>query len=79
MSGRKYDSGFEKRKKKRKVEELIQSKKGALDRFVVNTKHQMLEKPNEDLNEKLDENCEEIFENNSLNSPKKIVKNMMKF
>ena len=41
MSARKYESGFE--KKKRRVEELIQSQKGALDKFVISTKHQNLE------------------------------------
>ena len=35
MSNRKYKSGFEKLKKKRKIEKLIQSQKGALDKFVV--------------------------------------------
>ena len=70
MSTIKYEYGFEKCKRKIKVEELIQSQKGALERFVINTKLQILEKSNEDLNEKLVENCEEIFENNSSNSSK---------
>ena len=34
MSTRKYQSGYEKLKKKRNIEELIQSQKAALDRFV---------------------------------------------
>ena len=38
MSTRKYESGFEKCKKKRRMEELIQSQKGALDKFVISTK-----------------------------------------
>ena len=78
MSTRKYESGFEKHKKKRKVEELIQSQKGTLERFVINTKLQILEKSNEDLNEKLVENCEEIFEDIIVQSHQKIVKNMIK-
>ena len=53
------------------MEELIQSKKCALDIFVINIKHQMLEKPNETLNEKLVKNYKEIFEDNNSNSPKK--------
>ena len=35
---RKYPSGYLKRQKKRKVEELIQSKKGAIDRFFLKEK-----------------------------------------
>ncbi|CAN1146272.1 Zinc finger MYM-type protein 5 [Linum perenne] len=35
MSSRKYESGSSKRKKKQKVDELIQSQRGALDKFVV--------------------------------------------
>ena len=49
-------------------EELIQFQKGALDRFVINTKHQIQEKPNEELNENLVENSEEILEDDNLNS-----------
>ena len=33
MSTRKYISGYEKRKKKQKIEELIQSQSGAFNRF----------------------------------------------
>ncbi|KAG5577066.1 hypothetical protein H5410_057200 [Solanum commersonii] len=39
MSTRKYDSGFTKREKKRKLEELNKSQKGALDRFITNNKN----------------------------------------
>ena len=39
MSTRKFESGFQKRQKKRKTEELIESQKGAMDRFVVNKKN----------------------------------------
>jgi len=39
MSTRKYDSGFTKREKKRKLEELNKSQKGALDRFLTNNKN----------------------------------------
>ena len=35
MSNRKYESGYEKLKKKRKVEKLIESQRGALDKFVI--------------------------------------------
>jgi hypothetical protein len=38
MSTRKYASGYEKLKKKRKVDKLIESQKGALNKFVISNK-----------------------------------------
>jgi len=35
MSNRKYESGYEKLKKKQKVEKLIESQCGALDKFLI--------------------------------------------
>ena len=35
MSNKKYESGYEKLKKKQKVEKLIESQRGALDKFVI--------------------------------------------
>ena len=32
---RKYESGYQKRKKKQRLEDLAQSQKGAIDRFIV--------------------------------------------
>jgi hypothetical protein len=34
MSTRKYESGYSKLKKRRRVEALIESRKGAMDKFV---------------------------------------------
>ena len=37
MSTKKYLSGYEKRKKKRKTEEFLQSQVGAMNKFLSNT------------------------------------------
>ena len=55
MSTRKYVSGYEKLKKKRRLEKLVQSQKGALDKFVTTSKKDI------DLNEEL------VIEQPSLN------------
>lgn len=55
MSTRKYVSGYEKLKKKRRIEKLVQSQKGALDKFVTTSKKDI------DLNEEL------VIEQPSLN------------
>jgi LPS O-antigen subunit length determinant protein (WzzB/FepE family) len=36
---RKYDSGNQKRKKKQRIEELTQSQKGAMERFIIKEPH----------------------------------------
>ena len=38
MSNRKYESGYEKLKKKKRIEKLIQSQHGALDKFFISNK-----------------------------------------
>jgi hypothetical protein len=49
MSTRKYASGYEKLKKKRKVDKLIESQKGALNKFVISNKQNI----DDNLGEKL--------------------------
>lgn len=45
---RKYDSGYEKRKKKKRIEELTLSQKGALDKFIIKDSQVSLENQNID-------------------------------
>ena len=48
MSTRRYDSGCEKCKKKRKQDEFIESQKGALDKFVISDKPTATKNSNDD-------------------------------
>ena len=43
MSTRKYPSGYEKLKKKRQREELIESQKGAIEKFITSKKQNLVE------------------------------------
>ena len=49
MSNRKYESGYEKLQKKRKIEKLIQSQKGALDKFITSDKQDTIENINKNI------------------------------
>lgn len=47
---RKYDSGYEKRKKKKRLEELTQSQRSSLDKFVIKEPQVSLEIKNIEVN-----------------------------
>ena len=65
MSTRKYESGYSKLKKKKRIDNLIQSQKGALDQFVTRNKQNITRNEQEiDLNE-LEDN--EIVEQKDIN------------
>ena len=49
MSNRKYESGYEKLQKKRKIEKLIQSQKGALDKFITSDKQDTMKNTNKNI------------------------------
>ena len=53
MSSRKYESGFQKRKKKQRIEDLTQSQKGAMDRFVF--KESQVSSVNQSVNQSADQ------------------------
>ena len=57
MSTRKYASGYEKLKKRKK--KLIESQKGSMDRFVINNKQNITQNLNENIT-----NEQEIHQNN---------------
>ena len=44
MASRKYESGHQKLKKERIIEKLIESQKGALEKFVTSNKQNIIEK-----------------------------------
>ena len=65
MSTRKYESGYSKLKKKKRIDNLIQSQKGALNQFVTSNKQNITRNEQEiDLNE-LEDN--EIVEQKDIN------------
>ena len=47
MSNRKYPSGYEKLKKKKRIDSLIQSQKGALEKFITSNKRDQNSQSNE--------------------------------
>jgi len=47
MSNRKYSSGYEKLKKKKRIDSLIQSQKGALEKFITSNKRDQNSQSNE--------------------------------
>jgi seryl-tRNA synthetase len=56
MSTRKYESGYSKLKKRRRVEALIESQRGAMDKFVkTNNANEQVNNVNQDENENREE------------------------
>ena len=49
MSTRKYASGYEKLKKRRKEEKLIESQKGSMDKFVISNKQNIIQNLDENI------------------------------
>ena len=59
MSTRKYAFGYEKLKKRKKEEKLIESQKWSMDKFVISNKQNITQKLNENIT-----NEQEIHQNN---------------
>ena len=55
---RKYESGYQKCKKKQRIEELTQSKKGAMDRFIIKESNMLSGNEAVDQGPALDSNIE---------------------
>ncbi|KAK2375581.1 hypothetical protein QL285_076466 [Trifolium repens] len=71
MSTRKYESGYSKLKKRRRVEALIESQKGAMDKFVkTNNVNEQVNNVNQDENENREEVVVEQVNNIDDNDPR---------
>ena len=72
MIPRKYPSGHEKLKKKRKQEQLTQSLKGGLDKFIISKKSDIVENSNNIASEFVNKNINITYE---LNNDNNIINN----
>ena len=79
MSTRRYDFGCEKRKKKRKQDEFIESQKGALDKFVISDKPTATKNSNDDSTVELFDNmsksmdCQKDLKENEISKECELV------
>ena len=65
MAPRKYESGHQKlkKKKKKKIEKLIESQKGALEKFVTSNKQNIIEKLGDSLTNEQEIHFKELEDN----------------
>ena len=63
MSTRKYAFGYEKLKKRKKEEKLIESKKGSVDKFVISNKQNITQNLDENITNEQKNHQKELEDN----------------
>src|ERR1044072_2491512 len=69
---RKFDSGCEKRKKKKRLNELIQSQSGALNKFIIREPQIPIENANVNATENVNLDAENMEENANVNATENV-------
>ena len=73
MSTRKYASRYEKLKKRKKEEKLIESKKGSMDKFVISNKQNITQNLDENITNEQEIHQKELEDNEMIQTMQNLI------